>query len=102
VPDRDASNDQPWSSNDGGFIYASSGASKRDEYTKQRTARTGSMTYAGVKSYIYANVSKSDPTVQSAWSGCARTTTSTRTRGWLGRAVLLLPHNVKDAGGMGR
>ncbi|HTE17469.1 MAG TPA: hypothetical protein VK689_03695 [Armatimonadota bacterium] len=65
---RDASNDQPWSSNDGGFIYASSGESKADEYTKQAHSSYGSMTYAGVKSYIYANVSKSDPRVQSAWS----------------------------------
>jgi squalene-hopene/tetraprenyl-beta-curcumene cyclase len=65
---RDASNDQTWSGNDGGFVYASSGESKADEYTKQAHSSYGSMTYAGLKSYIYANVSRTDPRVQSAWT----------------------------------
>jgi squalene-hopene/tetraprenyl-beta-curcumene cyclase len=65
---RDQSNDQQWSGNDGGFVYAASGESKADEYTKKPHSSYGSMTYAGVKSYIYASVSKTDPRVQSAWT----------------------------------
>jgi len=62
------SNDQPWAGKDGGFVYAASGESKADEYTKQPHSSYGSMTYAGLKSYLYCNVTKSDPRVQSAWS----------------------------------
>jgi squalene-hopene/tetraprenyl-beta-curcumene cyclase len=65
---RNESNDQSWSGNDGGFIYAASGESKADEYTKQPHSSYGSMTYAGLKSYLYCNVSKSDPRVQAAWT----------------------------------
>ncbi|MFN3648835.1 MAG: prenyltransferase/squalene oxidase repeat-containing protein [Armatimonadota bacterium] len=65
---RSESNDQQWAGNDGGFVYASSGESKADEYTKQPHSSYGSMTYAGLKSYLYANVSKTDPRVQAAWS----------------------------------
>jgi squalene-hopene/tetraprenyl-beta-curcumene cyclase len=65
---RSDSNDQPWAGNDGGFLYAPSGESKADEYTKQPHSSYGSMTYAGLKSYLYCSVSRSDPRVQSAWS----------------------------------
>jgi squalene-hopene/tetraprenyl-beta-curcumene cyclase len=65
---RKESNDQSWAGNDGGFIYASSGESKADEYTKRPHSSYGSMTYAGLKSYIYCSVSKSDPRVQSAFN----------------------------------
>lgn len=64
---RDESNDQQWAGNDGGFVYAASGESKADEYTKQPHSSYGSMTYAGVKSYLYCSVTKSDPRVQAAW-----------------------------------
>jgi squalene-hopene/tetraprenyl-beta-curcumene cyclase len=60
---RDASNDQPWAGTDGGFVYASSGESKAGEHRSY-----GSMTYAGLKSYLYCGVSRSDPRVQAAWS----------------------------------
>jgi len=63
---REGSNDQPWRGNDGGFVYASSGESKADEYTRRPHSSYGSMTYAGIKSYLYCNVSKSDPRVQAA------------------------------------
>jgi len=55
-------NDQPWAGkiNDGGFIYsaAAGGQSKADDM-----ASYGSMTYAGVKSMIYAGVDRKDPRV---------------------------------------
>jgi len=65
---RSESNDQRWAGNDGGFVYASSGESKADEYTKRPHSSYGSMTYAGLKSYLYCNVKKSDPRVQAAWN----------------------------------
>jgi squalene-hopene/tetraprenyl-beta-curcumene cyclase len=65
---RKESNDQPWSGTDGGFIYAASGESKADEYTKQPHSSYGSMTYAGLKSYLYCSVTRSDPRVQAAWN----------------------------------
>ncbi|MFI5252033.1 MAG: prenyltransferase/squalene oxidase repeat-containing protein [Bacteroidota bacterium] len=54
-------NDQPWASNDGGFIYSPS-ESKAGSYTSY-----GSMTYAGMKSFIYAGVDKNDKRVQAAY-----------------------------------
>lgn len=56
------SNDQKWAGNDGGFVYASTGESKAEGHTSY-----GSMTYAGLKSYIYCGVSKTDPRAQAAW-----------------------------------
>ncbi|NOZ20640.1 MAG: hypothetical protein GXP25_06075 [Planctomycetes bacterium] len=55
-------NDQPWAGNDGGFIYAP-GQSKAGG-----TRSYGSMTYAGLKSFLYANVKRDDPRVQAAVS----------------------------------
>lgn len=66
-------NDQPWSGNDGGFVYtpAAGGESFAGEYTApdgRRMLRSyGSMTYAGLKSMIYAGLSKDDPRVKAAW-----------------------------------
>jgi squalene-hopene/tetraprenyl-beta-curcumene cyclase len=55
-------NDQTWASDDGGFIYRSDSESKAGE------ARSyGSMTYAGLKSFIYCSVDKSDPRVSAAF-----------------------------------
>ncbi len=65
---RKESNDQAWSGNDGGFIYAASGESKADEYTKSPHSSYGSMTYAGLKSYLYCNVTRTDPRVKSAYT----------------------------------
>jgi squalene-hopene/tetraprenyl-beta-curcumene cyclase len=67
-------NDQPWSGDDGGFVYtpANNGESFAGETTTpdgQRRLRSyGSMTYAGLKSMIYAGLSKNDPRVKAAWS----------------------------------
>lgn len=69
-------NDQPWSGNDGGFVYGPAdtgkGESMAGEYTtadgKRMLRSYGSMTYAGLKSMIYAGLSKDDPRVKAAWN----------------------------------
>lgn len=68
-------NTQPWAGNDGGFVYSpnddGSYESHAGEYTTpdgRRALRSyGSMTYAGLKSFIYAGLEKDDPRVQAAW-----------------------------------
>src|SRR5688572_29668105 len=65
----------PWASDDGGFIYSpgkdGSGESSAGEYAspdgKRMLRSYGSMTYAGLKSMIYAGLSKDDPRVKAAW-----------------------------------
>lgn len=69
------SNDQAWSSadpkNKGGFIYYP-GASKAGEETlengKKALRSYGSMTYAGLLSFIFADLDKNDERVQAAYS----------------------------------
>ena len=65
-------NDQPWSGDDGGFIYtpANGGNSAAGYFLMggRRMLRSyGSMTYAGLKSMIYAGLSHDDPRVKAAW-----------------------------------
>ena len=66
-------NDQPWAGNDGGFIYtpADGGNSPAGEYTgadgKRFLRSYGSMTYGGLKSLIYAGLTKDDSRVKAAW-----------------------------------
>lgn len=64
-------NSQAWASNDGGFIYYP-GVSYAGTTTLPNSATGqrsyGSMTYAGIKSYIYANVSQDDPRFKAAWA----------------------------------
>jgi squalene-hopene/tetraprenyl-beta-curcumene cyclase len=59
-------NDQPWAGNDGGFVYAPDGESKAEKDESGRPRSYASMTYAGLLSFIYANVDKNDPRVQAA------------------------------------
>lgn len=63
-------NPQEWAGNDGGFIYFP-GQSYAGETTlpngKTGQRSYGSMTYAGIKSYIYANISQDDPRFKAAW-----------------------------------
>jgi squalene-hopene/tetraprenyl-beta-curcumene cyclase len=72
------SNDQKWAADDGGFIYsvADGGASKALDYTTPdgRVVHRsyGSMTYAGLKSMIYAGLSHDDPRVKAAWKWVAQ------------------------------
>lgn len=71
---RSESNDQNWAGDDGGFIYTPGGgaSSPAGEFTGpngQRELRSyGSMTYAGLKSMIYAGLSKDDPRIKTAWA----------------------------------
>jgi len=66
-------NNQPWAGDDGGFIYtpANGGNSAAGDYVGiggRRMLRSyGSMTYAGLKSMIYAGLSHNDPRVKAAW-----------------------------------
>lgn len=62
---RSESNDQAWASNDGGFVY-SPDESKAGENPEGSKRSYASMTYAGLLSFIYANVDKNDPRVQAA------------------------------------
>jgi squalene-hopene/tetraprenyl-beta-curcumene cyclase len=69
------SNPAPWAGNDGGFVYgpgrSGEGDSAAGEYTspdgKKLLRSYGSMTYAGLKSMVYAGLSKNDPPVKAAW-----------------------------------
>lgn len=66
---RSESNDQKWAGDDGGFAYAPGksygGTYKKPDGTTGYVSY-GSMTYAGVKSFIYAGLEWDDPRVQSA------------------------------------
>jgi squalene-hopene/tetraprenyl-beta-curcumene cyclase len=67
--------DQSWAGNDGGFVYSPGddrkGSSAAGDFTSpegdRRLRSYGSMTYAGLKSFIYAGLNKSDPRVKAAW-----------------------------------
>lgn len=81
-------NDQSWSGDDGGFIYtpADGGASMAGEYTsadgKKMFRSYGSMTYAGLKSLIYAGLTKDDQRVKAAWSWISKNWTLDRNPGF--------------------
>ena len=64
---RSESNDQSWAGNDGGFIYSPDGESKAGEDAAGSPRSYASMTYAGLLSFIYANVDKDDARVQAAF-----------------------------------
>lgn len=66
VQNRSESNDQPWAGNDGGFIYSPDGESKAGTDEAGSPRSYASMTYAGLLSFIYANVDKNDERVQAA------------------------------------
>ncbi len=68
---RSESNDQSWAGNDGGFIYSPDGESKAGVDKEGKPRSYASMTYAGLLSFIYANVDKDDDRVKAAvqWIG---------------------------------
>lgn len=77
-------NDQPFAkgADDGGFIYtpANGGESKAGTVVvngRPRLRSYGSMTYAGFKSMLYANVDRNDPRVKAAWDWIRRNYTLT-------------------------
>jgi len=66
-------NDQPFAegSRDGGFVYTPANGGKSKAGTevvddKPRLRSYGSMTYAGFKSMLYADIARNDPRVQAA------------------------------------
>ena len=63
-------NDQAWAAkvNDGGFIYtaANGGSSMAGKVRRRRLRSYASMTYAGLKSMIYAGLGRDDPRVKAA------------------------------------
>lgn len=63
-------NDQPWADkiNDGSFIYsaAGGGSTKTSDEPGAPLSGYGSMTYAGIKSMIYAGIGKDDPRYKAA------------------------------------
>jgi squalene-hopene/tetraprenyl-beta-curcumene cyclase len=68
-------NPAEWAGDDGGFVYGPGndrhGESMAGEYVapdgKRMLRSYGSMTYAGLKSMIYAGLTKDDPRVKAAW-----------------------------------
>lgn len=67
---RSESNPLPWAGDDGGFIYrpgSSPAGEVRTRDGRTRYASYGTMTYAGLVSFLYANVGREDPRVQSAF-----------------------------------
>ncbi len=65
-------NDQPWASkvNDGGFVYtaANGGSSVAGTNADGGLRSYSAMTYAGLKSMIYAGLTKDDPRVKAAYA----------------------------------
>ena len=79
VQNRPESNDQPWASDDpdnrGGFIYKPDQSQAGTTTAEDGTVRFrsyGSMTYAGLLSFIYAEVRRDDPRVASAFDWAER------------------------------
>lgn len=68
-------NPLPWAGDDGGLVYGinengegNSAAGEYDGPDGRRMVRSyGSMTYGGLKSMIYAGLTKDDPRVKAAW-----------------------------------
>jgi squalene-hopene/tetraprenyl-beta-curcumene cyclase len=93
-------NDQKFAGNDGGFVYspANDGESPAGVLIGadgKRVVRSyGSMTYAGLKSMIYAGLSKDDPRVKAAWDWIGKTYTVDANPG--------MPNNDPKAGDMTR
>ena len=95
-------NDQPWSSkvNDGGFVYtaANGGQSMAGKTPDGAGLRSyASMTYAGLKSMIYAGLTRDDPRVKAALTYIAHHYSLDENPG-LGQQglLLLLPHLRQD------
>ncbi len=66
-----ATNDQDWASNDGGFVYRP-GESKAGSTPAGGLRSYGGMTYAGLKSMIYAGLDRNDPRVRAAYEWARR------------------------------
>jgi squalene-hopene/tetraprenyl-beta-curcumene cyclase len=99
LQNRSESNDQKFAGNDGGFVYTdvNGGSSPAGEYTgpdgRKLVRSYGSMTYAGLKSMIYAGLGKDDPRVKAAWGWIAKNYTWDENPG-----LKLGPNNPSEAG----
>jgi squalene-hopene/tetraprenyl-beta-curcumene cyclase len=72
---RSESNDQKWAGNDGSVVYSPTETKTGEEVLpdgRKGMRGYGSMTYAFLKSMIYANVKKDDPRVQAAYGWITR------------------------------
>jgi hypothetical protein len=63
---RNASNDQPWAGNDGGFVFRPGFSYAGD------TTSYASMTYVGLLSFLHAGIDKQDTRVQAAFDWLRR------------------------------
>ncbi len=88
--------------NDGGFFYttANGGESMAGTEPDGGLRSYGSMTYAGLKSMIYAGVSKDDPRVKAAVSFLQKNIRSTRIQAWDKPAILLSANYVQSIEGI--
>jgi len=74
LQNRSESNDRAWAGDDGGFVYSPDATRDGESFAgtfvtpdgERRLRSYGSMTYAGLKSMIYAGLTKDDPRVQAA------------------------------------
>ena len=66
-----ATNDQPWARDDGGFVYRP-GESKAGETPEGGLRSYGGMTYAGLRSMVYARLDKNDRRVVAAYDWIRR------------------------------
>jgi len=64
----DETNNQDWASDDGGFVYRP-GESKAGESPDGGLRSYAGMTYAGLKSMLYARLDRDDPRVRAAHGG---------------------------------
>ena len=67
----EASNDQPWAGDDGGFVYRP-GESKAGPTLEGGLRSYGGMTYAGLKSMVHARLERDDPRVTAAHQWACR------------------------------
>ena len=96
-------NDQPWAGkvNDGGFVYtaANGGSSMAGKDADGGLRSYASMTYAGLKSMIYAGLTRDDPRVKAALDYITQHYTLDENPGpGPAGALLLLPHLRQDDG----
>jgi len=74
-------NDQPGAGNDGGFMYRPNESKAGQEAPGGPPRSYGSMTYAGVKSLVYARLPRDDPRVLAAFDWVRRHWTVTENPG---------------------
>ena len=97
---RGKSNDQPFASDDGGFVY-SPVESKAGEVKlpdgRKGLRSYGSMTYAGLLSFIYADVDREDARVQAAVEWCKKNYTLEANPGLGAQGLFYYYHTMAKA-----